>query len=447
MATLSTDRNILRQTLEARFRQSIELPQAVIGRQCGDISRACLEMARRFYRGGRILAIGQGAAASDARHVAVEFVHPVIVGKRALPALALSGSSDVVCKKISLLAGPSDMLLAFSDPGNEQDLLPALRKSHDLGLLNIAFSSGNGREILTTAADYSFEVPSNDPAVAQETHETIYHILWELVHLFFEHQALLAETPANDQAQPPSKAAKDDPLRSNYDRLFYPFLYHDEALDADKVLQSVEQSIQKKCNEIISLRQNTLEKIGEQLIEAALTLAEAFSAGATLLAFGNGGSATDVMDIVSDLSQPPLPHWSPLPAIDLTEDIPIISAVGNDVGFDKIFSRQIIALGRPGDIALGITTSGNSANIIAALEQAKKQQMLTIALCGYDGAKIARSSAVDICLVSECDYVPRIQEVQATLCHSLLELIHKILPQQKSRNLPASRKRPERSSI
>ena len=109
-------------------------------------------------------------------------------------------------------------------------------------------------------------------------------------------------------------------------------------------------------------------------------MARAFAAGATLLAFGNGGSATDAQDLVADFMSPPYPDWKPLPALSLTNDVAVVTAVGNDVGFANVFARQVIAFGRSGDIAFGISTSGNSPNIVQALEQAKKQQMLTVTL-------------------------------------------------------------------
>ncbi len=97
--------------------------------------------------------------------------------------------------------------------------------------------------------------------------------------------------------------------------------------------------------------------------------------------------------------------------------------MGNDVGFDNVFARQVIAFGRPGDIAFGISTSGNSTNVLVALEQAKKQGLLTVGLSGYDGGQMGRSSAVDFCIVAPSDYIPRIQEAQATVYHALLEVI------------------------
>lgn len=210
----------------------------------------------------------------------------------------------------------------------------------------------------------------------------------------------------------------------DYDALFYPYLFAGGTASAQEVLAQVQQSTLEKCQETIALRRATLEQSGQQIIAAAQALIRAFANGATLLAFGNGGSATDVQDLVGELLYPPFPDCSPLPALDLTNDSAIITAISNDVGVEHAFARQIIAFGRSGDIAFGISTSGNSANMLLAFEQAHRQDMLTIVLTGYDGGKLARSPNVDICIISPGDHIPRIQEAQATVYHALLEVVH-----------------------
>jgi D-sedoheptulose 7-phosphate isomerase len=211
---------------------------------------------------------------------------------------------------------------------------------------------------------------------------------------------------------------------SEYDRLFYPFLFEGGKASPEDVLAQVRHSTLEKCREVISLRRMTLESSGEQIVAAGRLMAKAFAHGATLLAFGNGGSATDAQDLVAELLTPPFSDWQPLPAIALTNDIAVVTAVANDVGFENIYVRQVIAFGRPGDIALGISTSGNSTNVLMAFEQAKKQGLLTIGLSGYDGGKMMRSAAVDMCINAPSDHIPRIQEAQATAYHALLEVMH-----------------------
>jgi D-sedoheptulose 7-phosphate isomerase len=219
---------------------------------------------------------------------------------------------------------------------------------------------------------------------------------------------------------------------SEYDRLFYPYLFDGGKANIEDVLTQVRHSTLEKCREVITLRRMTLEASLEQIIATGRAMARNFTRGAALLAFGNGGSTTDVQDMVTELLTPPFPDWTPLPAIALTNDIAVITAVGNDVGFDNIYTRQVIAFGRRDDIALGISTSGNSTNILVALEQAKKQGLLTVGLAGYDGGKMARSAAVDYCITSPSDHIPRIQEAQATVYHALLEVIQTLIKKESS---------------
>lgn len=215
---------------------------------------------------------------------------------------------------------------------------------------------------------------------------------------------------------------------SEYDRLFYPFLFEGGHVNVDEVLAQVRHSTLEKCREIIALRQAILARHHEDIVVTGRAMAHAFVKGGTLFAFGNGGSATDAQDLVADLFNPSFPHWQPLPAIALTNDIAVVTAVGNDVGFDNVFTRQIIAFGKPGDIAVGFSTSGTSKNVLVAFEQAKKQGMLTIGIAGYDGGRMANMADLDHCLVAPSDHIPRIQEGQATIYHALLDVIYALLP-------------------
>src|SRR6266581_1992644 len=147
-----------------------------------------------------------------------------------------------------------------------------------------------------------------------------------------------------------ARQAMHDTEGSEYDRLFYPFLFEGGKANIEDVLAQVRHSTIEKCHEIIALRRATFEYNSTQIVAAGQAMALAFAGGATLLAFGNGGSATDAQDFVTELLNPPLPNWRALPAISLTNDIAVVTAVGNDVGFDNVFSRQVIAFGHKGDI-------------------------------------------------------------------------------------------------
>jgi D-sedoheptulose 7-phosphate isomerase len=344
------------------------------------LARTCHRMAERFAAGGRLVAFGETAVdASDVRHVAVEFVHPVIVGKRALPALGID------CADVALLARPEDIVMPF---GTGASVAAALERAVALGCLPVVLRP-----------------PSDDPFVAQEVAETAYHVLWELVHVFFEHRGLL------------SGGVHD----SGASAFLYPFLGAASS-DLEAVLADVQASAVMKASEASALRTQTLVDNGAELHAAAASLRASLDAGGAVLALGNGGSATDAMDAVADLKAPPS-GWPPRPALDLTADSAILTAITNDVGVEPVFARQVIAYGRPGDALLAFSTSGGSANVIAALAEARRRGLVTVAMVGYDGGAVLADRLADHVIVSRSEHIPRIQEAQASAWHVLRELI------------------------
>jgi D-sedoheptulose 7-phosphate isomerase len=160
----------------------------------------------------------------------------------------------------------------------------------------------------------------------------------------------------------------------------------------------------------------------ERIANAALAIHERLSHGGKLILFGNGGSATDANDWALDCIVPP-PGYRTIPAVSLSLEPANITALANDVGTEVIFLRQLIAQARPEDVAIGISTSGGSKNIIMALEEARRRNLLTVALLGYDGGEIVRRGLPDWPLVVDSDYIPRIQEVQASIYHVILDLL------------------------
>lgn len=217
----------------------------------------------------------------------------------------------------------------------------------------------------------------------------------------------------------------------DFGRQLYPFLYApatDDPRAQDAVVAQVRASTVQKCRDTAAIRRQLIVEYVDHMVDAAGAMAAAFAAGRKLLAFGNGGSATDAQDAVADCLAPPFPHWRTLPALALTSDVAILTAVANDVGFDNVFRRQVIAFAERGDIALGISTSGNSGNVMAALEEAKGRGLITIGFAGYDGGRMTRERAVvDFCFVARSEHVPRVQEGQATVWHTLLELVQACL--------------------
>ena len=370
------------------------------------VARLCHRMAERFVRGGRLLASGASASAlSDARHVAVEFVHPVIVGKRALPALAVTGAGPELIARLELAAEPDDVVIGFGLDEDEGGGAEALARARARGCLTIAFAA-------SAPAEWVFEPPSDDPFVRQELAETLYHVLWELVHVFFEHRGLLA---GRGEAAPVHDTGASSFL--------YPFLAEQET-GLEGVVKDVRRSVLAKAEDAGALREQTLGEGGEALVVGATALRARLDAGGTLLALGNGGSATDATDVVADFRAPPrATGWPARRALDLTDDPGILTAIANDIGTEAMFSRQVIAYGRPGDALIALSTSGNSANVIAAVAEARRRGLLTIAMVGYDGGSVAAEGLADHVVVTRSEHLPRIQEAQASAYHVLRELV------------------------
>lgn len=204
----------------------------------------------------------------------------------------------------------------------------------------------------------------------------------------------------------------------------YPFLYAGNEQGAgrsiDAVLDEVARSTAEKATEIVELRRQVVREYAGRLAECAAAMATCFARGGRLFAFGNGGSSTDAQDVVTTFLHPP--HGRALPALSLTSDVAVVTALSNDVGFEVIFARQLGAFARQGDIALGLSTSGGSANVIQGFTEAGRRGLLTVGLAGYDGGRMAESDTVDHLFVVPSASVHRIQEAQTTLYHMLWEL-------------------------
>ncbi|MFA9400853.1 MAG: SIS domain-containing protein [Acidobacteriota bacterium] len=434
-------------------------------RESGRLARACHQMAVAFARGGTLIPFGSGPAATDAAHAAVEFMHPVIVGKRAFPAIA-PGNDPTGLSTLTRLARPGDIALALAHRTGDPAFAGFLDEARSLGLLTIAFTAEPAGDLAmngehrsgTPEADHLFAVPGDDPAVVQEVQETAYHVLWELVHVFFEQPGLIegeaagacitcgdvAITAEVIEAGGATAVIEKDGAREQIatelvddvqvgDRLLchagvalekvdaeptgflYPFLGGGPDRgepDLENVLAELESSTVRKAEEVIALRARIdLEAIARCGAEIRGRL----DAGGRLIAFGNGGSATDAQDLAADA----LAHgW---PAIALGNDPATVTAVANDVGFDQAFARQLAALARPGDVAVAISTSGGSANLITAMDLATGIGALTVAIAGHDGGRLAEVEGLDHLFVVPSEYIPRIQEAQATICHLLVD--------------------------
>jgi D-sedoheptulose 7-phosphate isomerase len=204
----------------------------------------------------------------------------------------------------------------------------------------------------------------------------------------------------------------------------YPFLYSDTS-DLSAVLDQVRASTVAKVAEIGELRRAVADRDGARIAECAREAAARFGAGGRLFAFGNGGSATDAQQLATLFLNPgPIDGRAapPLPALGLANDTSVVTALCNDVGVEVVFARQLAAFGGRNDIAVGLSTSGNSANLVRAFDEASRRGMLTIGLAGYDGGAMAELDSIDYLFVVPSSSVHRIQEAQTTIYQVLWEL-------------------------
>jgi D-sedoheptulose 7-phosphate isomerase len=371
--------------LATRLRERAPVMRSFFAREAAPLARAAREIAERFARGGTLYAFGHGPYATDAAHVSVEFIHPVIVGKRALPAVDASAAPEAF---VEALVDEHDVAIAFGPPESDLRTLRALQLAGRRGAFTVAWPG--------TDADYAVRAPSDDPHLHQEAFEVLGHTLYESVHVFLEHRRELG----------------DDVGASSF---LYPYLGSEQG-DASAILGDVAASVAEKARDGERLRERIAAEESDAIAAAVVAICERLDAGGRILAFGNGGSATDATDFVLDcvLEAPNMPS---LPAISLAAEPAVLSAIANDVGAELTLLRQIVAQARPKDVAFAFSTSGGSKNVVAALEEARKRGLLTVALLGYDGGEIVRRGLADHAIVVRSDYIPRIQEAQAAIYH------------------------------
>jgi D-sedoheptulose 7-phosphate isomerase len=428
MTTSTEHAELIQQALGAFAEREVVIVAAAD--QADAMAAMCHQMARRFLVGGKILAFGNGGPTTDAQHVSVEFVHPVIVGKKALPAVSLNadgasvigaarhhGTNEVYAHLLGVLGRSDDIALGLSSDGRCPDVLRGLEAAHAAGLLTVALVGDPASPIAASSAvDHVFAVDSDDPRIVKEVHVTAYHVLWELVHVFLDQPRLLDDGDADLSAP--------DTAPDGVEAL-YPFLY-DGRTDLDAVLADVAASTRAKFAEVADLRRRVGQDQADALATSATSIADAFAAGGKLLAFGNGGSSSDAQQVAQVHLDPPGERRA-LPALCLTNDVAVVTALSNDVDFDVVFARQVRAFGQPGDIVLGLSTSGNSGNLIQAFTAARDRGLVTVGLAGGTGGQMAQVDTIDHLFVVPSSSVHRIQEVQTTLYHVLHELVVALL--------------------
>jgi D-sedoheptulose 7-phosphate isomerase len=286
--------------------------------------------------------------------------------------------------------------MGFAFPEKDEAVERTLLLARERGALTFALAG--------EAGDYPFDLPDEGPFVAQEVFEVLYHMLWETVHVYFEHREQGHDVGASS--------------------FLYPMLGRGEQQLAE-VVEEVQGSMLQKMEEVNGMRAAVAETEASAISRIAAAISERLERGGKIIAFGNGGSATDANDLVADCVAPPA-GMEPVPAVSLSAEPANITAIANDIGTEATFTRQLIAQARPEDVAVGISTSGGSPNILHALAEARKRGLLTVGIVGYDGGRIVGEKLADHTVVVRSDYIPRIQEVQASVYHVLRGLLEEL---------------------
>jgi len=320
-----------------------------------DLPAVALELARIFVAGGRLVIAAPGRF-DHAQHVAVEFIHPAITGAKSLPAIAVA-ADDIEANVRS-----DDALLIIES------------RDHP-----VAFAPINAAHHIIVG-----------PELSGSALVRWYHVLWELVQLGLEHPGLTGG-PAT--------------IGGDSTSFLYPFLDAAESSDTE-LLESGTNSWAAKQLESEQVCANALAMNRDELEAVVSTMRTCAEQGGTTYAIGNGGSSTDAARLVRLLND------RHVPARSLASDTAILTALANDLGVEKIFARQVEAMVRPGDVLVAFSTSGASANLLAALEVAAHQDATVIISAGYGGGPMGDHPAVDHALTVDSTSVHRIQEAQ-----------------------------------
>lgn len=210
----------------------------------------------------------------------------------------------------------------------------------------------------------------------------------------------------------------------------YPFL-HGGYQDAGRVNDALLESVAQKADHSVTVKQRFFADNAQEIVDAAGAIAKVYRAGGRMYAMGNGGSGCDAAHFAVEFMHPITAGRPALPAVNLVDDNAMMTAVGNDVGFDHIFVRRIIALCTAVDGLIGFSTSGNSGNLIKAYARAREMGLTTIGLAGGDGGAMAESADIDHCLVVATDSIHRVQEIHVATYHILWDLVHTLLADER----------------
>ena len=440
--------------LSGRLLERERVLTAFLDEHAERVTRACHDIARSLGRGGVLMAHGCGSAAADAARVAVSFMHPVVEGKRSFPALAPSNDPTGAMLRAEIFGG-DDIALSLTHGPVDEAARAFLDAGARRGALTVALVGAGGT---APRADHVLTVDSPDPHVVQEVQQVAYQLLAELVHVFFERPGLLEDAciTCGDVALPGRVVAltehgatvdfdglcedvacelieavtegdvllchagvalerldagpEEGPVSAS---LVYPFLERVEP-DIDVALREVRDSIAQKRHEVLQLQRGldvaAIEGCAGKIRRRLMT-------GGRVLSFGNGASGAATQDLAGDLLDQ---GWT---ALALGNDAATVTALADDDGYENVFARQITTLGHSRDVAIALSVSGSSENLLRALAAAHHRGMKTCAIVAHDGGRIGELDWLDHLLLIDSDDVARAQEAQATIYHLILEAI------------------------
>jgi D-sedoheptulose 7-phosphate isomerase len=325
------------------------------------------EMAKRFRRGGRLLAFGRGPYGTDAQQVAVAFTDPIMSRARSLPALDVS---TMFGPWVGAMAGPDDIVMGFGPPEGDRYVWDALRVAGARGAMTFALPG------IGTGATYEVPAATVDAFVHQELLRVLCQVLVDIVQQFL----------------------------------------------AGHGRASAAASIVQQAHDTTTLRMRVAQHRSDAIGEAIRAIGDRVAHGGKLILFGIGGSAADANDWAIDCVSPP-PGLQPVPALSLAMDPATVTAIAGNIDVDAIFTRQLLTHARAGDVAVALAADAASPCVVAALAEARRRGLLAVALLGGDGGVIRQRGAViaDHIVVVESDNVPRVQEVHASIYHVMRE--------------------------
>jgi D-sedoheptulose 7-phosphate isomerase len=375
-----------------------------------EVVAAALKLATVYHHGGKLLIAGNGGSACDSGNIAVEFSLPSRSEYPSLPVINLTAETALITGLMNSPGGvenvftyqliskgkKEDAFIGISTSGNSKNLMAAFAKAKSMGMTTIALAGGDGGLMAKSKnIDHCFVAEIFSIHRTQEVHLVLYHILWDLVHRFLVKMRSGSEY----------NEANDNEVTSAFLELVY-----QKAADSREV------------------QEQFFNNYGTEVVAASYAVAAAYERGGQIIAAGNGTSACDSAHIAVEFLHPVTAGRPALPAIDLSSEAALITALMNDVGVENVFVRQLIAKGKKEDVFIGISTNENSNNLMPAFAKAKVMGMNTIALTGGDSrAMLSKDENVDHWFVIESNNIHQIQEVHLPIYHILWDLVHTLL--------------------